>query len=112
MKCSGVQSGLALQMLKRKLRSRFRALARVVDLGMELHRPDVALGVGDAGDGVGCFGGQMEAGRKLERFVAVGHPDMQMDGQSGKERRLPDRRPRLRRGRIRACRRSGPCPPR
>ncbi len=78
MKCAGVQFGLAWQMLNRKLRSRFAALGRVVHLGMELHCPDVARsGSAMPATAFGGSRGQVEAGRQIQRFIAVRHPDVE-----------------------------------
>ncbi len=86
MNCAGVQLGSAWQMLKRKLRSRSVPLRCVPDLGMKLHRPDIARGIGYAGDGVGGARGQGKAGRQFQGLVAMGHPDIERWGQAGKQR--------------------------
>ena len=53
----------------------------VVDLGMELHGPDAAFGVGDAGEGVGGDGGAMEAFGEFDGFVAMAHPNLDGRGE-------------------------------
>ena len=58
------------------------AVAGVGDLGVELHGPDAALVVGDAGDGVGGLRGDAEAGGERLGVVAVGHPDGERGGQA------------------------------
>ena len=64
-----------------------RAERRVVHLGVELHGPDAALLVGDAGQGVGADGDAVKAGGQFERFVAVAHPYLECRRQAGEERR-------------------------
>ena len=65
MKWAGVQSPAAPQMLKTKFLMSSRPERRVVHLGMELHGPDAALLVGDAGQRVCADRGAMKAGGKL-----------------------------------------------
>ncbi len=90
MKCSGVQSGLAPQMVDDEVLQQLHALAGVRDLRVELHRPDAALFVGDAGEGVGGPRGEGEAVGQLLRFVAVAHPDGERTGKSVEEEGLVD----------------------
>ena len=57
-----------------------------MDLGMELHSPNAAVVVGDAGEGIHADRGAMETSWKLFGFVAVAHPDREGMRQPGKER--------------------------
>ena len=86
MNWAGVQLGSAWQMRKRKLRSNSVPLRRVPDLGMKLHRPDVARGIGDAGHGIGRARGEGKAGGQLQSLIAMRHPDIERRGQAGKQR--------------------------
>ncbi len=86
MKCAGVQSPRAPQMLK-EISDQLRAQRRVVHLGMELHRPDAALLVGDSGQRVRGDGDAAKARGQLQRLVAVAHPDLDRRRQPGKQRR-------------------------
>ena len=61
------------------------SLLGVVDFGMELHGVVLARGIFEGGLGVGGLRDEMEAGRKLFGFVAVGHPDVQRAGESFEE---------------------------
>ena len=74
MKCAGVQSPRAPQMEKKVL-DQLRAERRVVDLGMELHGPDAALGGLKGRESVGRDRGAMKARGQLGGLVAVAHPD-------------------------------------
>ena len=73
--------------LEDKIFDDLRAERRVMHLGVELHGPDAALRVGDAGQGVGADGDAVKAGGQLERLVAVAHPYLERWRQAGKERR-------------------------
>ena len=42
-------------------------------------------GIGHAGNGVGGARGQGEAGRQVQGFISVGHPDVERWGQAGKQ---------------------------
>ena len=64
-----------------------RAQRRVMHFGMELHRPDAALFVGDASQRVGRNGDAAKPGGQLQRFVAVAHPHLDRRRQIGKQRR-------------------------
>ena len=81
-----------------------RAVRRVHDLGMELHRVEVARLVGDRGEG--CVVGaadDLEARRQPRDAVAVAHPDRIALALAphALEQRAARRRPRPRRGRTR-----------
>src|SRR6185437_6062110 len=54
---------------------------------MELHGPDAAVWIFDAGEGVGGNSNAAETGRKLEGFVAVAHPHLEGFGQLGEDGR-------------------------
>ena len=68
MKCAGVQSPLRAADIEDEVADELAAERRVVHLGMELHGPDAALVVGDAGQGVRGDGGAVKAGGKFERL--------------------------------------------
>ncbi len=61
------------------------AVLGVMDFGVELDGPDIAGWVGDAGDGVGGLGGEMEAFGEGFGGVAVGHPCGDGGGEFGEE---------------------------
>ena len=90
MKCSGVQSGVAPQMSKRKFEE-LRAVAGVGDLGVELHGPDAACRRWRCRRGRWRSGGEVEAGGEGFGLVAVAHPDVEGAGQAAEERRFGDR---------------------
>ena len=77
MKLCGVQLGLRPQTSKTKLRRISRALRRVVHFGMELHRVVLLRRILNGRQRVRGLADQLEAGRKLERLVAVRHPHRQ-----------------------------------
>ncbi len=57
----------------------------VPDLGMKLHRPDVARGIGDTGHGIGGTRGQSKSGGQLQGLISMRHPDVEGLRQAGKQ---------------------------
>ncbi len=70
-----------------KIPDQLRSQRRVVHLGMELHRPDAALLVGDSGQRVLRHGHAAKSRRQLLGFVAVAHPHLDRRRQPGKQLR-------------------------
>ena len=86
MNCAGVQLGWAWQMLKEEVAQQVGSSRCVADLGVKLHRPDIARGIGHAGHGIGGARGQGKAGRQFQGFIPMRHPDIERWGQTGKQR--------------------------
>ncbi len=112
MKCSGVQSGVGAADVEDEVAQQLHALRGVGDLGVELDGPDAAGFVGDAGDGVGGFGGEFEAFGQADS--ALSPCDIQTSRVAGRPRKSGVSRTmsRLRRGRTRGPAADSTLPPR
>ena len=64
------------------------SLRCVPDLGMKLHRPDIACGIGDAGHGIGGACSEREAEGQFQGFISMRHPHIERFRQAGKQRSL------------------------
>ncbi len=73
---------------KQEVAQQIGAEGRVPHLGVELHCPDIPHRISNAGDGIVRARGQVEAGRQLQRRVAMRHPDIERRRQAGKQRNL------------------------
>ncbi len=80
--------GLGVADTEEEVAQQLGSLRCVPDLGVELHRPDVARGIGDAGHGIGGAGGERKAGGQFQGFIAMGHPDVERFREAGKQRNL------------------------
>ncbi len=71
----------------KKICDQLRTQRRVMHLGMELHRPDAALLVGNPSQRVCRNGDAAKSGRQFLRLVAVAHPNLDRSRQIRKKRR-------------------------
>ena len=77
--------GFGFADVEEEISQQLGAVFGVVDFGVELDGPNIPRRVGDAGYGVGGFGGEMEARRESLGAVAVGHPGGHGGGEFGEK---------------------------